>query len=110
MEPPAELPMGLAVVGLGWFAMRAHLPALRRLERAAHAPVRVVALCTRTPSSAAAAAKALGRPVRMCTSLQQVSSHGPGLGLGLGFRFPARPPHRWRAEKRRHPTGRERMG
>ena len=54
--------------------MRAHLPALRKLERASHSPVRVVALCARAPTAAAAAAaaKALGRPVPVYTSLQQV--------------------------------------
>jgi hypothetical protein len=80
MEPAK--PLGLAVVGLGWFALRVHLPALRKLERASHSPVRVVALCVRAPAAAAAAAaaaaKALGRPVPVYTSLQQVRRHRTG--------------------------------
>lgn len=53
----------VALVGCGWFAVRAHLPALQKLERAKALgfQVSLYALCSRSQASAERASKKLDK-------------------------------------------------
>ena len=55
-------PVGVGLVGCGWFACRCHIPALLVLERE-HA-CRLVAICSRTRKSMARAEARAGRALR----------------------------------------------
>src|SRR5580704_13768500 len=50
----------VALVGCGWFASEAHIPALRHLREQGH--IEVVAVCSRSEKSTARAVGELGRP------------------------------------------------
>ena len=60
-------PPRIAVIGCSWFTKAAHLPALRQL--AAEGLVEVVALCSRTEASLAAAQQVLGFAVPTYTDM-----------------------------------------
>jgi L-gulono-1,4-lactone dehydrogenase len=62
----------VALVGCGWFARVAHIPALQRLEREGR--IRLVALCSRTEESVARASGMYGRTnIKRCRSLEEVA-------------------------------------
>lgn len=56
--PSTSGPLRLALVGCGWFACEAHIPALQRLER--ERLVEVVALCSRSEQSLERASRLFG--------------------------------------------------
>ena len=57
--------LGVALVGCGWFAVRAHLPALQKLERTSYKAlgfrVRLIALCSRSQGNIERASKRLDK-------------------------------------------------
>jgi predicted dehydrogenase len=58
LSAPSNSRLRIALVGCGWFACEAHLPALRRLER--DGKIELVALCSRSEASLSRATKAYG--------------------------------------------------
>jgi hypothetical protein len=73
-QPKPTRKLGIALVGCGWFGLRAHLPALTKLEQstASTLGVRLVAICSRTQASLAKAAKRIDHTVAHYTSLAGV--------------------------------------
>ncbi len=53
-------PVRVVLVGCGWFACVAHVPALRRLEKEGR--IKLVGLCSRSEASVARAGRLYGRP------------------------------------------------
>jgi L-gulono-1,4-lactone dehydrogenase len=67
--PATGGPPRLALVGCGWFACEAHIPALQRLER--ERLVQVVALCSRSEQSLERASRQLGpRPLKKFRTME----------------------------------------
>lgn len=63
-------PPRVALVGCGWFACEAHLPALKRLESAG--AIEIAALCSLSSGSLDRARRVLGRDVGRYTSLEEL--------------------------------------
>lgn len=77
MEEQHTRTLRVAVVGLGWFAMRAHIPALRKIERSDLLPgvrVEVSLVCTRNARAHAKVQQQLGHMVRCVETLEDVLS------------------------------------
>jgi L-gulono-1,4-lactone dehydrogenase len=69
----------IALIGCGWFARVAHIPALQRLEREGR--IKLVGLCSRSEESVARAARLYGRAdIKHYLSLDEVAED-PGVDL-----------------------------
>ena len=70
----------IALIGCGWFARVAHIPALQRLEREGR--IKLVGLCSRSEESVARAGRLYGRAdIKHYLSLDEVAQD---LGVDLG--------------------------
>ncbi len=63
-------PPRIALVGCGWFARAAHLPALVKLSQ--EGLVEIVAICSLSTDSLAVAQKIIGKPVEQFTNFDQM--------------------------------------
>ncbi|MCW2573509.1 MAG: hypothetical protein JWO88_3567, partial [Frankiales bacterium] len=74
----SKVPQKVALVGCGWFACEAHLPALKKLEAAGE--IEIAALCSLSSASIARGTAILGRSVRTFSSLPELLD-APGIDV-----------------------------
>ncbi len=80
----------LALVGCGWFARLAHLPALRRLEN--QGLLEIAALCSRSGDSLNQTARQLGRPrIRQSKEMEEILSDSEIDAVDLVLPIPTTP-------------------